>query len=130
MFSNKLDGEQTQNTAQQKTRDAVLFFLSFRPVHFLFLSSEHGKAVCFGCVVQRKIFLETYQIKPNLDCNYTFPIDLTSNEILFDAKLIGIMRFQSKFGLNQQYSEKKILTVWNISSEKLNSKTTAVKKNV
>ena len=36
-----------------------------------------------------------FYIVPNLDCNYTFPIDLAPNEIRFGAILIEIMFFQS-----------------------------------
>ena len=37
---------------------------------------------------QREIASESCQIEPNLYCNYTFPIDLTSNGIPFGANLI------------------------------------------
>ena len=36
---------------------------------------------------QREIYSESRWIKPNLDCNHTFPIDLASNWILFGANL-------------------------------------------
>ena len=36
-----------------------------------------------------KSISETFQIKPNLDCNYRFPIDLTRNGIPFDVKSTG-----------------------------------------
>ena len=36
-------------------------------------------------------------IKSNLDCNYTFPIDLVPNRITFGAKSIGKMLLQTKF---------------------------------
>ena len=37
----------------------------------------------------REIFAESCPIKTNLDCNYTFPMDLASNGIPFGGKPIG-----------------------------------------
>ena len=34
--------------------------------------------------------MNVVKLKPNLDCNYTFPIDLTPNGIKFDIKSITI----------------------------------------
>ena len=48
---------------------------------------------------------ESCKTKPNLDCDYTFPIGVASNWVPFSAKSIGKMQLQSKFGLNQQNSE-------------------------
>ena len=39
----------------------------------------------------RKIIPESYQSKPNLDCNYTFTIDLEPNRIPFGAESLGKM---------------------------------------
>ena len=35
-----------------------------------------------------EIFSESFESKPNLDYNYTFPIELAQNEIPFGAKSI------------------------------------------
>ena len=32
---------------------------------------------------------KSFQIKQNLDCNYTFPVDLAPTEMMFGAKTIG-----------------------------------------
>ena len=37
----------------------------------------------------RELFSEYCESKPNLDYNYTFPIDLSPNRIPFGAKSIG-----------------------------------------
>ena len=37
-------------------------------------------------VQHTEFFSESCWIEPNLDCNYTFPIDLASNGFLFGAK--------------------------------------------
>ena len=37
---------------------------------------------------QSEIHSESYKINPNLDSNYTFPIDLAREEILFGAESI------------------------------------------
>ena len=56
---------------------------------------------CRGCSAQslllltklslahREINSESCEIKPNLDCNYTFPIDLVPNGISFSTRSIG-----------------------------------------
>ena len=49
-----------------------------------------------------KLIALSCEIKPNLDCNYTFPIYLTLNGILFGVKLTGKGKLQSKFGFIQQ----------------------------
>ena len=46
-----------------------------------------------------KSFLNLNQIKPNFDCNNTFPIDLLPNEIPFGAKSIEKVLLESKFDL-------------------------------
>ena len=48
------------------------------------------------------MFSESGYIKPNLDCNYPFSIDLAPNSISFCAKSIGNVYLQSKFGLDRQ----------------------------
>ena len=40
-------------------------------------------------ITYREIFSQSCWIKPNLDCNYTFPIDLAPKGILFDVKSMG-----------------------------------------
>ena len=52
-----------------------------------------------------KSTFHSWLIKPNLDCDYTFPIDLTPNIISFGAKSVGKVKLQSKFGLIQKDSE-------------------------
>ena len=52
----------------------------------------------------REIDLEPSQVKPNLDCNYIFPIDLAPKVILFCAKSIGKVLLQSKLCLISQDS--------------------------
>ena len=47
-----------------------------------------------------KSFFELCSIKPNFDCNYTFPIDLAPNEIRFGVKSTRKKKFNSKFGFN------------------------------
>ena len=48
--------------------------------------------------MHREILSAFCETKPNLDCNYTFPIDFTITEIPFGAKSIGKVQLQSKFG--------------------------------
>ena len=63
-------------------------------------------------------FLESCKSKPNFDCNYYFPIDIGPMEITIDAKFIGKGQLESKFGLDQQHSEKiSLREVWKLSSE-------------
>ena len=38
--------------------------------------------------MHREIFLESNSMEPNLDCNYTFPIDLAPNGLPVGAKSI------------------------------------------
>ena len=45
---------------------------------------QRGNKTCYG-----EIDSESYQMIPNLDCNYILSIDLASNEIPFVAKSIG-----------------------------------------
>ena len=52
-----------------------------------------------------KSISEFSYIKPNSDCNYTFPTDLAPNVILFGVKSIGKVYLQSKPGLIQQDSK-------------------------
>ena len=52
----------------------------------------------------KEIFPESCVAKPNLDCKYTFSIDLAPNGIHFGAKSIGKVQLQSKFGLDTHYS--------------------------
>ena len=47
----------------------------------------------------RKLDFESCYIKPNLDCNYTFPMDLKPNGIPFGAKSNGKVILQSKIDL-------------------------------
>ena len=42
---------------------------------------------------------ECYYINPNLDCTYTFPIDLVPNGINFRDESIGKVYLQFKFSL-------------------------------
>ena len=51
---------------------------------------------------RREILIEMYahrEIKPNLESNYTFPIDLATNGIGFGFKSTSKVKLQSKFGL-------------------------------
>ena len=59
----------------------------------------------FRHATTEKYFSESCYSKPNLDCNYTFPNDLTPNGILFGAKSIGNVYIESKFSLIEQHSE-------------------------
>ena len=59
-------------------------------------------------VLTQIIFFRILLIQTNLDCNYTFPIDLAPNGIPLCDKSIGKVQLQSKFGLDQQDSEKNI----------------------
>ena len=54
-----------------------------------------------GNLAHREIISESGYIKPNLDCNQTFPIVLTPNEIQCVANSNGKVELQSKFGLIQ-----------------------------
>ena len=54
----------------------------------------------------REIFSESCSTKLNLDCNYTFHIDLAPNRIPFNAKSIGKVYLQSNLQLIQHDSEK------------------------
>jgi len=55
----------------------------------------------FECCKLDSLRIVKIDSKPNLDCNYTFPIDLEPNGISFHAKSIGKGELQSKFGLNE-----------------------------
>ena len=48
----------------------------------------------------KEIFSEPGQITPDLYCNYTFPIDLSPNGILFGAISIRKRVITNKFGLD------------------------------
>ena len=52
-----------------------------------------------GPTAHSKIFSESCYIKPNLDCNYHFQIDLAPSGTPFGAKSIGKVYLQSKFNL-------------------------------
>ena len=52
---------------------------------------------CFDYYTHIKSISESSLIRPNLDCNYAYPIDCAQNEIPFDAKLLGKVQF--KYGL-------------------------------
>ena len=40
-----------------------------------------------------------FQVTPDMDCNYTLPIDLKLNEMLFGSKSFGNVELQSRFCL-------------------------------
>ena len=56
----------------------------------------------FHCDIRLTCTQRIFFCKINLDCNYTFRIHLASNRIPFGVKSIGIVQFQSKFGLVNQ----------------------------
>ena len=43
----------------------------------------------FTACINKEIFSESCESKPNLDCNYPFSIDLATNGIPFVVKSIG-----------------------------------------
>ena len=65
--------------------------------YMVYLSHAKVKLVMYQLLcAQKKINFESCYIKPNLDCDYTFQIDLASNGYLFqDAK-----RFRIDFSVN------------------------------
>ena len=53
----------------------------FWDIHTSASSSTHN--------IHREIYYESFQIKQNLNCNYTFPIDMAPCGIFYGAKSIG-----------------------------------------
>ena len=75
------------------------FNRKIRTLRWIFLSEVSES------LTHREIFSESCYSKPNLYCNYNFPIDLTPIGISIGTKYIGKEYLQSKFSLNYRNFE-------------------------